>query len=708
MGLARRIRRRAIAVGAASALFVGVLSASPSTGGTQQPSTAGAPELFNLEHVFNFNPGDHDPGIPPSPEVGSDLEFFTHTVPLRNYQTGGLIDEDGNPLPAHGSPVMAERDFAVVGSYQRGGYVFDITDPENPEFVTQVTCRQPRNDVGVKKFTDPDTGETRVVLALTQQSGNPCGDDGGVGVRVNSPTNREGFFAGTQWSGTAPVAGQTGDLVYAGTGCSPAQYAGIDVKKKIALVDKRVNAGGIEDCPNFTFKQKMESAEQAGAIGLVQVDDNDERSAGDAIDSGIPGLEIRNSDGLPIRDEVLASTTVNVTLTDGPSDDVFPLRGSGSGGIGVFDITDPFEWSPMYRLRTGFGGVHNFAFHPTEPFGYASNGALPGLVNGIPIVDFTDLDNPRMLPGPQTEGGVHDTEFSLDGTRAYAASENNYRIYDTTDPANPVLLSRTPNVGSYAHGVFPDSQRELMVTNNESLVLGGFLIDGTGVCPGEGLASYDIAGGNENQPIGPLGYYFPNVVGPSGDRPCSSHFGRFAPGTKIMSIGWYIAGARVVDWSDPSNPVELASAVMPRTETMPGSNTWAAKFYKGPYLYTGDLERGFDVFRWSGNGYAPWVAEADPSVTRAGSASQVTARSPLTDTLEITNVRPHEPSGVTMTDRLPDGVPFEQAAASQGSCAESGGGVTCNVPTLGGGAGPLVTIDLVAPPRPGSITSPPR
>lgn len=689
-----RIRRLSIATGATIAVLVGGLVGTPEAG-SQEPSTPGTPELFNLEHVFNFNPVDHDPGVPPDPVAGSDLEFFTHTVPLRDYGTGAFVDEDGNPLPPGSRPVMAERDFAVVGSFQRGGYVFDITDPENPQFVTQVTCRQPRNDVGIKKFTDPSTGETRVVLALTQQSGNPCGEDGGgVGVQVNSPEALAGFFAGTQWVSTAPVADQRADLVYAGTGCSPAQYVGVDVAGKIALVDKFAGQDPTDQCPTFTFKQKMESAEQAGAIGLVQVDNNDEPSAGNAIDSGIPGLEISNSDGVPIRDAVTSDTTVNVTLTDGPSD--VPLLGSGSGGIGVFDITDPFEWRPMYRFRTGFGGVHNFVFHPTKPFGYVSNGALPGGINRLPIIDFTDLDDPVLLPGPETEGGPHDTEFSLDGDRAYVGSENNYRIYDTTDPADPVLLSRTPNVGSYAHGVFPTSDRDLMVTNNESLVLGGFFAPG--VCPGEGLTSYDIAGDNENQPIGPLGVYVPNVAGPS-PRPCTSHFGRFAPGTKVMSLGWYIAGARVVDWSDPSNPVELASAVMPEM------NTWAAKFYKGPYLYTGDIERGFDVFRWSGEGPAPWVAEADLGITKTDSSDRVAAGDPLAYTLEVTNDGPREASGVTVRDPLPDGVGFEQASASQGSCAESDRIVTCDLGSLGVGAGATVTIDVTAPPRPGAITN---
>ncbi|MGH2653606.1 MAG: PA domain-containing protein [Actinomycetota bacterium] len=690
----RKIRGRSLALGAAAIMLVGTLVGTPGAD-AQEASPPGTPELFNLEHVFNFNPGDHDPGIPPAPEVGSDLEFFTHTVPLRDYGTGAFVDEQGNQLPARGRPVMAERHFAVVGSYQRGGYVFDITDPENAQFVTQVTCRQPRNDVGIKKFIDPTTGETRVVLALTQQSGNPCGEDGGgVGVRVNTPGDLAGFFAGTQWVGTAPVAGQTADLVYAGTGCSPIQYAGVDVQGKIALVDKFVNADGVQDCPTFTFKQKMDSAELAGAIGLVQVDSDDAPSAGTAIESGIPGLEISNSDGAPIRDAVIAGTSVNVTLTDGPS--AVPLLGEGSGGIGVFDITDPFEWAPMYRLRTGLGGVHNFAFHPTKPYGYVSNGALPGAINQIPIVDFTDLDDPTVLPGPTTEGGVHDVEFSLDGTRAYAASENNYRIYDTTDPASPELISRTPNVGSYAHGVFPDSDLELMVTNNESLVFGGFLAPG--VCPGEGLASYDIAGANENQPVGPLGYYVPNVTGPS-PRFCTSHFGRFAPGTEIMSIGWYVAGARVVDWSNPSNPVEVAGAVMP------DMNTWAAKFYKGPYLYTGDIGRGFDVFRWSGDGPAPWVAEADLGITKSGSSNRVKAGTPLTYALEVTNAGPRETSGVTVVDRLPDGVTLEQASASQGSCQESDGTVTCDLGTLADGASASVTLDVTAPPKPTAITN---
>jgi uncharacterized repeat protein (TIGR01451 family) len=693
--MARRpfsIRRRSVVLGATTALLFGGLVGTPGTS-AQEPPAPGEQSLFNLEHVFNFNPVEHDPGIPADPTAGSDVTFWTHSVPLRDYSTGAFIDEQGNPLPAGSPPVMAERDFAVVGSYQRGGYVFDITDPENPAFVNQVTCRQPRNDVGVKKFIDPETGETRVVLALTQQTGNPCGggeDGGGVGVRVNAPANLTGFYGATQWVGTAPVAGQTANLVYAGTGCTPAQYVGVDVDGKIALVDKRVGQNPADQCPTFTFKQKMDAAETAGAIGLVQVDEDDPPSAGSAIASGIPGLEITNTDGVPIRNAVLAGTTVNVTLTDGPSN--VPLKGSGSGGIGVFDVTDPFEWIPMYRFRTGNGGVHNFVFHPTAPYGYVSNGALPGGINVFPIIDFTDLDNPVLRFGPPTVGGHHDVTISLDETRAYVGSEDVWRIYDITDPANPVTISDTPNTGTYSHGVFTDSDREIALNNNESLILGGFFAPG--VCPGEGLTAYDISGANENAPI-LVGEYLPDVTGPS-QRPCTSHFGFFSPkeDPEIMSIGWYNAGVRVVDWSNPSLPVEIAHAVMNDADGI--MNSWAAKFYKGPYIYSGDIDRGFDVFKWSGQGPAPWEAFADLALTKNGPARAPTARN-FTYTVSVTNGGPDLAAGVLVTDDLPESVTLFSATPSQGFCGTTGLKVNCDLGVLESGAS--ATVDIVVRPR---------
>ena len=281
---------------------------------------------------------------------------------------------------------------------------------------------------------------------------------------------------------------------------------------------------------------------------------------------------------------------------------------AGAAGIAVFDISDPYEYQEMYSFRTT-GGAHNFTFHPTKPFGYVSTGDLPGLMNHIPIIDFTDLEAPTLAADPAVEGGPHDIAFSRDGTRAYVASENNHRIYDTTDPANPALLSRTPNNGSYAHGLDPTPQMDLAIGTNESLVLGGFLVGGTAVCPGEGLTIYDIAGDNETHPV-PVGEFLAPVVGnPNSSRACTGHVGEIAPNGRVMMMGWYAGGARVIDFSNPSAPREIGHAVMSDSEV------WTANFYKGPYMYTADQRRGFDVFKWTGGPVAPWEKDFVPTPT---------------------------------------------------------------------------------------------
>lgn len=456
---------RLLAVVAAALSAIALVGVAPAA--AQQAGVPGEESFLNLEHVFNFDPAGG------GPYDGTDLAFWTATVPLRDYQPGELVDEEGNPLPETDEdgnpvpPIMAERDFAVVGSTgdNAGGYVFDITDPANPELVTNVECDQVRNDPSVVKTTDAD-GDERVLLVLADEEGGPLTCLRGL--------RRVGESHGT--------------------------------------------------------------------------------------------------------------------------------------GISVFDITDPYLWQPMYSVEVQ-GGAHTATAHPTKPFVWIATGDLPGAVAGagglgfnhIPIVDLTDPDEPEVTTVQVRLGGPHNVEFSPDGTRAYVANENHHEIWDTTDPGNPVLISDTTvNSGTYAHGAWGTTPNDIMVTNNESLAIGGFFVAGSGVCPGEGLTFYDVAGDNAANPI-PLGYFVPPLVGRTPDaRACTSHFGNIAPSARVMTVAWYIGGARVVDFSNPSMPVEVGHAVMADAEA------WSAKTYKGPYLYVGDIVRGFDVFRWTGDGPAPW------------------------------------------------------------------------------------------------------
>jgi hypothetical protein len=427
---------------------------------------AGVPEMVNFEHVYNYTPvaDTLDPN-----GKGTDHEFFTAQVPKRDYTTGLLVDAEGKPLGGGQPPVMVTRDFAIMGSYGGGAWIFDITDPEAVQFVRNIPCNQTQNDIQIKQFG------TRWVLVLARDgSAAPCVD--------------------------TAAGGTTG------------------------------------------------------------------------------------------------------------------------AGLAVFDITDPYAFQPMYNFRTT-GGAHNFTFHPTKPVGWVSTGDLPGgPVNHIPIIDFTNVDAPVLAADiPYQGGGPHDIVFSADGLRAFVAGENNFRIFDTTDPLAPVIVNSSllPNQGTYAHGFDPTPDRKLAVTTNESLVAGGFFGPNTAVCPGEGLNFYRIEGNAETNPVKlNSAPFLADVQGPSAtpgdDRACTGHVGKL--GNKAMTLGWYIGGVRVVDYSNPAAPTEIGVAVMPGTEV------WSAKWYKGPYVYASDMRRGFDVYRWTGAQPPPWtdgVPIPDPTAPSA-------------------------------------------------------------------------------------------
>jgi uncharacterized repeat protein (TIGR01451 family) len=70
---------------------------------------------------------------------------------------------------------------------------------------------------------------------------------------------------------------------------------------------------------------------------------------------------------------------------------------------------------------------------------------------------------------------------------------------------------------------------------------------------------------------------------------------------------------------------------------------------------------------------------------------------PLTYSIAVSNAGPTGATGVTVTDPLSSRVKFESAAASQGSCAQSAGTVTCSLGSLAVGGKATVTIKVDPP-----------
>ena len=368
--------------------------------------------------------------------------------------------------------------------------------------------------------------------------------------------------------------------------------------------------------------------DHSDGIGIIDITDPENAVVADYISCANPRSDVGvfqwTEDDGTLRTFVGSSRESGALCTGaGPettyeSDDGNPLT-SEAGGFSMFEVTDPYDAQPFARVRIGAGGAHNFMFHPTAPVAYAWNGEIGAAeVTSIQIVDmspyFVDggaVTEIRSFIGPDTIGSPHDGELSPDGSIMYVASEIDYLIYDNTDPLDPQLTTAfAPNEGTYAHGYFPSPDGNIAVTNNESLALGGFFASRTGVCPGEGLAFYDTS--ISGAAVGPLSYYVPPVQGQTPDhRACTSHFGRVAPNNTVMSVAWYVLGGRVVDFTDPTLPVEIGAATISLEDSesgaygttasrTAGTEAWSAKFYKGPYMYVGDQGRGFDIFKWTG------------------------------------------------------------------------------------------------------------
>ena len=93
----------------------------------------------------------------------------------------------------------------------------------------------------------------------------------------------------------------------------------------------------------------------------------------------------------------------------------------------------------------------------------------------------------------------------------------------------------------------------------------------------------------------------------------------------------------------------------------------------------------------------------DLSVTKTDSPDPVTAGNNLTYTVVVANSGTTSTS-VTLTDNLPGGVTFVTSTASQGSCSESGGTLSCSLGDLSNNASSTVTI-VVIPTASGTITN---
>jgi hypothetical protein len=308
--------------------------------------------------------------------------------------------------------------------------------------------------------------------------------------------------------------------------------------------------------------------------------------------------------------------------------EVHKANGTGRNGTFIAEITDPTAPTTISFVEFPQGS-HNMTVHPSGEWLYNSNSDL--ITSFRPAIEYTDISDPAK-PGPTNELPLptrpglgtesHDITFNEDGSRAYSAALSQGVIIDTEDPAAPEIVTSFLNPAiNVWHQSDPFTltdatgrQREFLVVEDEYAGAAG-----GGQCPNGGMWFYEVTGDLEKNPA-LVGYFNIDEVRPT-DEPalgrCTAHVFDIHEEAQIMTVAWYNEGARVLDVSGLTGITIGGSQISGDgvkeigSARFTGSDTWAAKTprihpVRGDfYLYSNDVERGLDIWRFRGDGRKP-------------------------------------------------------------------------------------------------------
>jgi hypothetical protein len=297
-------------------------------------------------------------------------------------------------------------------------------------------------------------------------------------------------------------------------------------------------------------------------------------------------------------------TTVfmGVDYDDKPAECFDQAGAAPTTGLLAIDIADPTKPTAVGFVPVALG-VHNSTLHPSGEYVYVSDSELTpvtsepagrqlGRINVIDVRDLSNMTEVFTLPLP-TGLSSHDVDFNEAGTRAYSAAITQTLILDTTDPAEPSILTTILDPAiNISHGadLSPD-ETHLYVTDEQAGAAAN------GVCNVGGVHVYDLT--VEAAPV-KTGYYAFNPANSltstlnSNNLTCTAHVLDWGPDGSTFSNAGYAAGVRIVDATERlAVPTELASF------TPLDADTWSAKQHKDPrYLFSNDMSRGLDVYEY--------------------------------------------------------------------------------------------------------------
>jgi hypothetical protein len=267
---------------------------------------------------------------------------------------------------------------------------------------------------------------------------------------------------------------------------------------------------------------------------------------------------------------------------------------TGKLGFMTIDISNPKKPKPIGVAEIQRGS-HNTTAHPTKPYVFNSDSDL-GRAGEIQIWSIKNPAKPKLVNTiPSAPHSPHDISFNKKGNMMVTAAISHFDLFDTSDPENPELsfTGQCPGCSITHDAKFTPDGHHIIIGDEGG---GGAPYP----CPGGALYFYLL---QQNVPV-LVGVYEPGEVASAagGVGACTAHVFDISDDSSKVAISWYTAGTRYLDISEPhgftfgpatagTGPVELGWFIPD------GGDSWSSKFHKGPYIYSNDIARGFDVYK---------------------------------------------------------------------------------------------------------------
>ncbi|GIJ24113.1 hypothetical protein Vlu01_47370 [Micromonospora lutea] len=290
-------------------------------------------------------------------------------------------------------------------------------------------------------------------------------------------------------------------------------------------------------------------------------------------------------------------------------------------GVRIFDISDKANPRYIKSVRTDCGShtltlvpskddqsvyVYVQSYSPSSNAFYCKPPHDKISIIEVPLADPTSASvvaTPVLFPGTDgntSTSGCHDITTYPELDLAAGACMGDGVLMDISDRENPVILSqvRDTNFAFWHSATFNNAGTKLIFTDE----LGG----GSGaICTSSYRANqganaiYDIVGSGADREL-VFRSYFKIPRENTALENCVAHNGSLIPamGRDIMVQAWYQGGVSVIDFTDSANPVEIAfweRGPLSDTRRVLGG-AWSTYYHNG-YIYSNDIQKGFDVLK---------------------------------------------------------------------------------------------------------------